>query len=98
MQQIVVDIVHLQAFQRLLVHTLRVVEAPLTTVLVRHLGGNMVFISGIPAQRITRQHLRATAHIHRCRVEVVHTVSDGIVHQLVNILLTVRQTHHTEAQ
>ena len=97
-QQVVVDIVHLQTFERLFVHALRVVVTPQTPVLVRHLCGHMVRLTRETAQCITRQHLRATTHIHQCRVEVVHTVCNGIVHQLVHLTLIIGQAHHAEAQ
>ena len=97
-QQVVVYVVHLQALKRLLVHPLRLVEVPLVLPLVRHLRGYEVFVTWETAQRVTRQHLRLAAHIHRCRVEVVHAVFDGVIHQSVHLLLLSGQAHHAEPQ
>ena len=44
-QQVVVDMIHLQAFHRLLVHPFRGVEAPGVLALVRHLRSHVVFVS-----------------------------------------------------
>ena len=97
-QQVIVDMIHLQALKRLLIHPLTLVEAPQVLALVRHLRSHIVLLSGMTRERVTRQHLRLATHIHRCCIEVIHAVLDGIVHQLVHLILIVRQTHHTKAQ
>ena len=56
-QQVVVDVVDLQPFEGLLVHALRLAEAPQTSVLVGHLGGDKEFVARMAAQRIAREHL-----------------------------------------
>ena len=50
------------------------------------------------AQGIASEHFRLSAHVHGSRVEVVHPVFNGIVHQFVHLLLIVGQSHHAEAQ
>ena len=97
-QQVVVDVIHLQTFERLLVHTLRIVEVPQPAVLVRHLRGHVVFLPGMACEGIARQHLRLSAHVHGSRVEVVHAVLNGIIYELVHLILIVGQSHHAEAQ
>ena len=98
MQQVVVDMVHLQALERLVVHLCGLFKVPQIVPLVRHLRGHKVLVARVAAQGVAGKHLRAPAHIHRCRIEVVHPVSDGIVHQPVHFLLIVRQSHHAKAQ
>ena len=56
-QQVVVDVVDLQPFEGLLVHALRLAEAPQASVLVGHLGGDKEFVARMAAQRIAREHL-----------------------------------------
>ena len=50
------------------------------------------------AEGIAGEHLRLSAHVHRCRVEIVHAMLNGVIHQLVHLVLIVRQTHHAEAE
>ena len=97
-QQVVVDVVGLQALQRLVVEPFRLLQAPEALVLVRHLGGHEDFLAVVPAQGLAHQFLGASAHVHRRRVEIVDTVLDGIIDHAVHLLLVVRQAHHAEAQ
>ena len=95
-QQIVVDVVHLQALEGILVHFLRFLEALHVSALVRHLRCDVVRLARMTFQGDARHILRIA--IGRCRVEVVHTVLQRIVHHLVHLLLASGQAHHAKAQ
>ena len=97
-QQVVVDIVHPEAFHRAQVHFLGRLEIPELGILVGHFGGDEVFVSGMPCQRISRENLRLSPHIHRRRIEIVHPMGDGIVDHGVHLFLVVGQSHHAESE
>ena len=42
--------------------------------------------------------LALAALVHGRSIKIVHSVSDGIVHESVDILLNIGQAHHAEAQ
>ena len=45
MQQIVVDIIHLQVFHGTFIHLLRFLKRPGTWIRVRHLGSNVILVT-----------------------------------------------------
>ena len=94
--QVVVDVVHLKAFERALIHLLRFLKTLHVPALVRHLRCDIVRFARVAFQGDARHVLRVS--IGRSRVEVVHTVLNSIVHHLVHLLLASGQAHHTEAQ
>ena len=98
MQQVIVNIVDTQTLEGAFVYFFRSVKIPQTLVLIRHLRGNVVLIPGITAQCAACLVFVPATLIHGGRVKIIHTVSNGIVHQSVNILLVVRETHHAKAQ
>ena len=97
-QQVVVDVVHLEPLEGLLIHPQPVFPRPQILPLVRQLGGDKILLAWMSAQRIARHRLAVAALVHRRRVKVVHPMRDRIVHQPVHLLLVVGQPHHAEAQ
>ena len=97
-QQVVVDIVHLEPFEGAHVHFLGRLEIPELGILVGHFGGDEEFVSGMACQRIAREYLRLSPHIHRRRIEIVHPMRDGIVDHGVHLFLVVGQSHHAESE
>ena len=98
MHQIVIDMIDLEALERLIIHLLRLLETPKALVLVRHLSGDIIFFTGMSTECITREHLRLATHIHGRCIEVVYAMFDGIIYQLVYLLLIVRQSHHAKTK
>ena len=85
MQQIVVDIVHLQVLEGLPIHGYRVLAGMVGE--VRQLGGDQEFFAGMTLQGDPGRFFRPALHVHGRRIEIVHSVSYGIVHQLVDRIL-----------
>ena len=102
-QQIVVDVVHLQFLEGSLIHLFGLVEVPEAFVLVRHLGGYEIFLTGMTAEGNAGGHFRLSAVIDGSRIKIVDAVGDGVVHFLIhhiliNLAVFLRQSHHTVAQ
>ena len=99
MEQIVIDVVNLQLLERVVIHLLRLLQRPVLLAIVRHLGGDIVAVARVPAQRHPDNSLVLAASINGRSVKVVHAMRQGVVHQLVDQFLVVaRQSHHAEAQ
>ena len=81
--QVVVDIVDLQPLKRAFIHPLALIEAERP--LVRHLRGDIILITGMTLQGDTCSLFRTT--VCGCCVKIIHTMGEGIVNQLVHILL-----------
>ena len=97
-KQVVVNMIYLQTLERLIIHLLGFFKVPQVIPLVRHLRGYEVFLSRMATQGITSQYLRTASHIHRGRVEIVHTMLDGVIHQLVYFFLIIWKSHHAKSQ
>ena len=97
MQQVVVDMVNAQLLHGRLVHLFGGLHAGVAPH-VREFRGHEVFLAWVTAQGVAHQHFRLPSHVDGCRVEIVHAVLDGIVHQLVHLVLIVWQAHHAKAQ
>ena len=104
-QQVVVQIVHLQFFHRVVVHLNSLLTAPVVAVEVRQLRGHKVLRALMAAQGDARAAFRLSLTIDGAGVEVVHAVFDGIVHLTIDHLLVKlvfivhlrRQAHHAIA-
>ena len=97
-EKVVVDMVYFQSLERGVVHLLGFIDIPRGGVLVRHLRCHEEFLTRMARKGIAGEHLRPAAHIHRCGVEVIDAMLDGIVHHLIHLFLVVGQAHHAEAQ
>ena len=101
-QQIVVEIIHLQLLQGVMIHLLCFVESPIVVVKVRQLGSHEILTALMTTESNTRTAFRLTLTINRRSVEIVHTMLNGVVNLLVDHflikLITVvhlrRQAHH----
>ena len=106
MQQIIVEIVHLQLLHGVQVHLLGFLKRPEVAVEIRQFGGYEILAALMSAQGDTCTSLRLTLTIHRTCVEVVHTMFYGIVHLFVDHILVKivlvfrlrRQAHHAITQ
>ena len=104
-QQVIVQIVHLQLLHRVAVHLNRLLTAPVVAVEVRQLRGHEVLRALVTAQGDARATLRLSLTVDGAGIEVVHAVLDSIVnltvdHLLVELIIVVhlrRQAHHTVA-
>ena len=85
MKQVIVDIVHLKVPHRVVVHLHTRIEIGVRE--VRHLGGDEIFVARMTFQGDAGGSLRPALHVHGSRIEVVHTMPDGVVHQTVHLLL-----------
>ena len=110
-QQIVVDIVDLQIFERIVIHLHACLERLRLGREVREFGGNYVIAAFVSAQCYTHRLLRESLAIARRCVEIVHAVSQSIVDEAIDFLLVEMvfalflqflvdfgQTHHAVAQ
>ena len=106
MQQIVVEIVHLQLLQRIMIHFLGLIRCPVVAIKIGEFRGNEVFAALMAAEGDARTTLRLTLTIHGRRIEIVHAMFDGIVNLLVDHILIEliaivhlrRQPHHAITQ
>ncbi len=112
MQQEVIDVINLQFFQRVAEHRLRSLARPRVGTLVRHFRGDEKLVALVAAERDACGVFRQTAAITRRRVEIIHAVRDGIIHEpvhrlLVDFLVVLarrtavvnrRQAHHSETE
>ena len=98
MEQIVVDIVDTQLAKRLFIHLFGRIEVPTTLSLGRQLCGHIILIARIAAQGASRLALVTASFIHWGRIEIVHTVGNGIVYQLIDFILIIGQSHHAKAK
>ena len=85
MQQVIVDVVHLQVLQRVVVHLYSEIIVGIGE--VRHFGGHKELVARMTLQGDTRRLFRPALHIDRSRVEIVHAMFDGIIHQPVHFFL-----------
>ena len=85
-QQIIIDIVHLQPPEGLVVHIHRHLLGE-RRIGVGQLGGKEIFAAVVPLEGDCRSLLRLAAQILGRCVEVVDAVLDGVVHQAVDLLL-----------
>ena len=103
-QQVVVDVVCLQFFERILKHVDALPAAPSSFVEVGELRGDVVRISGVSGEGYAGGFFAVAATVGRRRVKVVHAVGQCVVHQavdrlLINLsILLVGQSHHAVAQ
>ena len=105
MQQIVVDVIHLQLLHRVQVHLFRLLKRPEVVVEVGELRGYEILTALVATEGDTRTTLRLTLAIDRGGVEVVQAMLDGIVdlfidHVLIELIAIVhlcRQAHHAIA-
>lgn len=81
MQQVVVYIIHLQILERLPVHSKRIFPAVIGK--IGQLGGNEQLLPGVAFQGDAGRFLRPPLNIYRRGVEIVHAVSNGVIHQFV---------------
>ena len=98
MEQVVVDVIHLQLAQRAFVHLLRLLEAPETFILVGELRGDVVGLARVAAEGQTGGRLVLPATVDGRSVEVVDAVGQCVIDQLVHLFLLARQAHHAETQ
>ena len=84
-EQVVVDVVRLELLHRVVVHFYARLEV--RKVEVRHLGGDEVFFSRVSFQGDACRGFRPALHIYGCRIEVIHSVFDGVVYQAVHLFL-----------
>ena len=87
MQKHVVDVVHLQFLERVFVHLQGFFATPLVLLQVRNLGCNVPLVTRMAIQGNTGHTLAITVAIHRSRIEIVHTMLNGIIHQSVYTFL-----------
>ena len=77
--------VHLQVLEGLPIHGYRVLAGMVGE--VRQLGGDQEFFAGMTLQGDPGRFFRPALHVHGRRIEIVYSVSYGIVHQLVDRIL-----------
>lgn len=110
-QQQIVYVIHLQLFQRIAVHGDGGFAAPRGRSEVGEFGGDEVLVARVTAQGDAGGAFRLAPAVGGRRVEIVHSVGCGIVHQFVHHLLIYLlvpftgaaaadggQTHHAESQ
>ena len=98
MQEVVVDVIDFQSFKRPEVHLFGLVEVPHIGSLIGHFGGDIEFLSWMTSQRIACEFLRPAPHIHGSSIKIIDTMSDGVIHHLIDLVLIVRQSHHAKSQ
>ena len=84
-EQVVVEIVRLQLFERTAVHGQRIFTRVIRK--IRELRRQEIFVAGMTAQCNAGRPFRKSLHIDRRCVEIVYAVSDGIIDQLVHRFL-----------
>ena len=97
-QQVVVDVIHLQLAETVLIHLFGAVELPKLLVLVAHLRCHIVFVARIAAKGTPYDLLITATTVHGSCIEIIDPVGNSIIHQTINVFLLTRQTHHTESQ
>ena len=109
-QQVVVDIIHLQFLEGVVVHLKRFLTRPGGFIEIRQFGGHIVTVTRMTVQGGTCGCFRLTLTIDRTGVEIVHAVLQRIIDQTVDLLLVdlaffiffcvtnIGQTHHTVTQ
>ena len=105
-QQVVVDIVHLQLLHGVAVHLDGLLALMVLGIEVRELRGYEVLRALVAAQRDTRAAFRLSLTVDGTGVDIVQSVLQGVVnltvnHLLVELLVIIglrRQTHHAVAQ
>ena len=111
MQQIIVDIVYLQALHRVVIHLNGRFERPCGGVEIRQFGSHDVFLAWMTVKSDACRRLGVALTIGWRGVEIVHSMLDGIVYEAVHLLLVDGvlalarrvarhggQTHHAIAQ
>ena len=85
MKQIIIQIIRLQFFHRLMVH----LDGILTSIVLEigHLCRNQELFAGITFQGRTGGSFRKPLAIDRRCIEIIHSVSDSIIHQLIHRIL-----------
>ena len=103
MQQVIVDAVHLHFLERLAIHGNGILAREVRE--IGKLGSHEIRVPGMAAQGDARGTFRKAPAIGGRRVEIVHPVRHGVIHQFVHHLLVYlsplfpeRQAHHAEAQ
>ena len=83
-QQVIVDVVHLQVLQRVVILYSEIIVGIGE---VRHFGGDEELVARMTLQGDTCRLFRPALHIDRSRVEIVHAMFDGVIHQPVHFFL-----------
>ena len=111
MQQQVIQIIHLQFLERIAVHGDGGFPAPGGRSEIGKFGGDKILFARMTAQGDTGGVFRLAPAIGGRRIEIIHSVGDGIVHQFVDHFLVYLlvpftgtaaadrgQAHHAETQ
>ena len=73
-QEIIVDIIHLQVFHGTFIHFLRLFERPGTRVGIRHLGSNIILVTWMTLQGYTGNNLILSTSIGCGSIKIIHTM------------------------
>ena len=106
MQQIIVDIIHLEFLHRVKIHPFRLLKRPVVVVKIREFRSHEILITLMAAQGNASATLRLSLTIDRRSIEIVQPMFDSIIHLFVDHLLIKliaiihlrRQAHHAISQ
>ena len=85
MEKIIVNVIHLKVLHGVSIHLYRALEVRYTR--IRHLGSNEILVTRMTTEGNAHDLFRLALQIYRSRIEEIHTMLNGIIHQFVYLFL-----------